>query len=80
MDTLTNEGLRDIVRGYILKLYKFSETNLDITPINPITTKDYRTIRRSVRNNLTRAGGYFKVSDEELKKYILELGGEFTNH
>ena len=37
MDTLTNEGLRDIVRGYILKLYKFSETNLDITPINPIT-------------------------------------------
>jgi hypothetical protein len=73
---MVSEGLNQIIKEYVLKLYKFSKNNKDITMVNPITEKDYKTIRRSVRCNLTKDGGYFSVTDEQLKAHLIQLGGE----
>jgi len=75
---LINEGVKELVKEYVLKLYKFSTTHADIKVVNPITPKDYKSIRRSVRNKFTRGGGYFRLSDNELISYLIELGGELT--
>ncbi len=71
-----NEGLREIIKEIVLKLYKFSPNQVDITYVNPISKEDFKKIRRSVRYNLKKEGGYFTVTDEELKQYLIQLGGE----
>lgn len=78
-EIFVSSGVNTIIKDCVLKLFKIKWDYDDIDIINPISQKDYKSIRRSVRILFTKSGGFFKVTDDELKKHLTDLGGQLLD-